>query len=49
MSLRKLAHVALALLFLVGMGSGLSACNAVEGVGEDISAAARGIKRSVFK
>jgi len=49
MSLRKLTHVLLAIVMLGSLGGGLSACNAVEGVGEDISAAARGLKRSIFK
>lgn len=45
MPLRKILHIALAILFLGSLGGGLTACNTVEGVGEDISAAARGVKR----
>ena len=49
MSLRKIAHLGLALLFLAGLSGGLTACNTIEGVGEDISSSARAVKRGVFK
>ena len=49
MFLRKTVHIFLALLFLAGLSGGLTACNTVEGVGEDISSTARAVKRSVFK
>jgi predicted small secreted protein len=40
------------LLFLalaLGIGVSVSSCNTVEGFGQDVSAAARGVKRSVFE
>jgi len=49
MSLRKTVHIFLALLFMAGLSGGLTACNTVEGVGEDISSSARAVKRGVFK
>ena len=45
MSLKKLVHVTLALLFL---GGGLPACNTIEGVGEDISSTGRYVKDQMF-
>ena len=45
MSLKKLVHVTLALLFL---GGGLTACNTIEGVGEDISSTGRYVKDQMF-
>lgn len=49
MSLKKLVHVALALLFLGGLGGGLTACNTIEGVGEDISSTGRYVKDKMFE
>ena len=48
MSLKRMLHVTLALLFLGGLGGGLTACNTVEGVGEDISSTGRFVKDKVF-
>ena len=48
MSLKKLVHVTLALLFLGGLGGGLTACNMIEGVGEDISSTGRYVKDQMF-
>ena len=49
MSLKKTIHVALALLFLGGLGGGLTACNTIEGIGEDISSTGRYVKDKVFR
>ncbi len=49
MSLKRMLHVALALLFLGAAGGGLTACNTVEGVGEDISSTGRYVKDKVFE
>ncbi|MDE0149019.1 MAG: entericidin A/B family lipoprotein [Rhodospirillaceae bacterium] len=48
MSLKRMLHVTLALLFLGGLGGGLAACNTIEGVGEDISSTGRFVKDKVF-
>ena len=49
MSLRKLTFVMLTVVFFGGTGTVLSSCNTIEGVGEDITAVARGARRSMFK
>ena len=49
MSLIKLVHVALAVLFLGAAGGGLTACNTIEGIGEDISSTGRYVKDKVFR
>lgn len=49
MSLKRMLHVTLALLFLGGLGGGLAACNTVEGIGEDISTAGRYVKDMMFE
>lgn len=49
MSLKRMLHVGLALLFLGGAGGGLTACNTIEGIGEDISSAGRYVKDKVFQ
>ena len=49
MSLKRMLHVTLALLFLGGLGGGLTACNTVEGVGEDISSTGRYLKDVMFE
>ena len=49
MSLKRLLHVSLALLFLGGLGGGLAACNMIEGIGEDISSTGRYVKDKVFQ
>ena len=36
-----------ALGLFVGVGAGVSACNTIEGVGEDISSGARTVKRTI--
>ncbi len=46
MSLKRMLHVTLALLFL---GGGLAACNTIEGIGEDISSTGRYVKDKVFQ
>lgn len=46
MSLKRMLYVTLALLFL---GGGLTACNTVEGIGEDISSTGRYVKDMVFQ
>ncbi|MCY4395591.1 MAG: entericidin [Rhodospirillaceae bacterium] len=48
MSLKRILHVGLALLFLGALGGGLTACNTIEGVGEDISSTGRYVKDKVF-
>ena len=48
MSLKRMLHVALALLFFAAAGGGLTACNTIEGVGEDISSTGRYVKDRVF-
>ena len=48
MSLKKTVRVVLALLFLGGLGGGLTACNMIEGFGEDISSTGRYVKDRVF-
>jgi predicted small secreted protein len=45
----KITSLLLFLALALGIGVSVSSCNTVEGVGQDISAAARGVKRSVFK
>ena len=45
MSLKRMLYVSLALLFL---GGGLTACNTIEGIGEDISSTGRYVKDMVF-
>jgi len=37
------------LMLLVGAGTTLGACNTVEGVGEDVSAAGKGVSRAAKK
>ena len=49
MSLKKFVHVTLALLFLGSLGGGLTACNTIEGVGEDISSTGRYVKDKMFE
>lgn len=48
MSPKRMLRVALALSFLVAAGGGLTACNTVEGVGEDISSTGRYLKEKMF-
>ena len=48
MSLKRMLHVALALLFFGAAAGGLTACNTIEGVGEDISSTGRYVKDKVF-
>ncbi len=45
----RITSLMLFLALALGIGVSVSSCNTVEGIGEDISAGARGIKRSVFK
>jgi len=45
----KLINVILVGLFLMGAGPLLTACNTIEGVGEDLSASARTVKEGVFQ
>ncbi len=49
MSLKRMLHVALALLFFAAAGGGLTACNTIEGIGEDISSTGRYVKDKVFQ
>ncbi len=49
MSLKRMLHVVLALLFLGSAGGGLAACNTIEGVGEDISSTGRYVKDKIFQ
>ena len=49
MSLKRLLHVFLALLFLGAAAGGLTACNTIEGIGEDISSTGRYVKDKVFQ
>lgn len=46
MPLKRMLYVTLALLFL---GGTLTACNTIEGIGEDISSAGRYVKDKVFQ
>jgi predicted small secreted protein len=45
----RITSLILFLAFALGIAASVSSCNTVEGIGEDVSAAARGVKRSVFK
>lgn len=45
----KITSLFLFLVIALGIGASVTSCNTVEGLGEDVSAAARGVKRSVFK
>ena len=49
MSLKRMLHVVLALLFFGVAGGGLTACNTIEGVGEDISSTGRFVKDKIFQ
>ena len=43
----KLTSLLAAFILALGIGGSLSACNTVEGIGEDISAAARGVRNKL--
>lgn len=45
MTPRRLLKLFLMAAFVFGTGATLSACNTVEGVGEDLAAAARTVKK----
>ena len=45
----KLITVILMGMFFLGAGPLLTACNTIEGVGEDLSASARTVKEGVFQ
>ncbi len=49
MSLQRFIHVLLAVVMFGSLGGGLSACNAIDGFGQDISSVAREVKRGIFK
>jgi len=49
MFLQRFIHASLAIIMLGSLGGGLSACNATDGVGQDISSVAREVKRGLFK